>query len=85
MGSRVEPAGLASDQRPAPDIDVKYDALLADRRTLEGPEVFAVKPGQTVLLRLIAASSATNFFIDTGELDATHHRYRRGERQTSQG
>ena len=55
---------------PAPDIDVKYDALLANRRTLEDPQVLAVKPGQTVLLRLIAASAATNFFIDTGALDA---------------
>jgi FtsP/CotA-like multicopper oxidase with cupredoxin domain len=56
---------------PAPDIDVKYDALLANRRTLDDPEVFAVKPAQIVLLRLIAASAATNFFIDTGDLDAT--------------
>ncbi len=55
----------------APDIDVKYDALLANRRTLEDPEVEHVKPGQTVLLRIIAASSATNFFVDTGSLDAT--------------
>jgi FtsP/CotA-like multicopper oxidase with cupredoxin domain len=56
---------------PAPDIDVKYDALLANRRTLDDPDVFAVKPAQTVLLRLIAASAASNFFIDTGDLDAT--------------
>jgi FtsP/CotA-like multicopper oxidase with cupredoxin domain len=56
---------------PAPDIDVKYDALLANRRTLDDPQVFAVKFEQTVLLRLIAASAATNFFIDTGDLDAT--------------
>ena len=56
---------------PAPDIDVKYDALLANRRTLDDPDVFAVKPAQTVLLRLLAASAATNFFIDTGNLDAT--------------
>jgi FtsP/CotA-like multicopper oxidase with cupredoxin domain len=56
---------------PAPDIDVKYDALLANRRTLDDPDIFAVKPAQTVLLRLIAASAATNFFIDTGDLDAT--------------
>ena len=58
-------------EAPMPDIDVKYDALLANRRTLDDPEVFQVKSGQTVLLRLIAASSATNFFIDTGHLDAT--------------
>jgi FtsP/CotA-like multicopper oxidase with cupredoxin domain len=49
--------------------DVKYDALLANRRTLADPEVVRVQPGQTVRLRLIAASSATNFFIDTGTLD----------------
>jgi FtsP/CotA-like multicopper oxidase with cupredoxin domain len=55
----------------APDIDVKYDTLLANRRTLDDPDVFAVKPGQTVLLRLVAASAATNFFIDTGDVDAT--------------
>jgi FtsP/CotA-like multicopper oxidase with cupredoxin domain len=56
---------------PTPDIDIKYDALLANRRTLDDPDVFAVNPGQTVLLRIIAASAATNFFIDTGDVDAT--------------
>jgi FtsP/CotA-like multicopper oxidase with cupredoxin domain len=50
--------------------DVKYDALLANRRTLADPDVVRVRPGQTVRLRLIAAGSATNFFIDTGTLDA---------------
>src|SRR5206468_11796238 len=54
-----------------PDIDVKYNALLANRRTIDDPQVFEVKPGQIVLLRLMAAASATNFFIDTGKLDAT--------------
>lgn len=53
-----------------PDIDVKYDALLANRHTAEEPDVVTAKPGQTVLLRLIAASSATDFFVDTGKLDA---------------
>lgn len=52
------------------DIDVHYDALLANRRTIDAPETFAVEPGDTVLLRIIAASSATDFFIDTGALDA---------------
>jgi hypothetical protein len=31
---------------PSPDIEVKYDALLANRRTLDDPDVFAVKPAQ---------------------------------------
>jgi FtsP/CotA-like multicopper oxidase with cupredoxin domain len=53
-----------------PDTDVKYDALLANRRTLEDPQLFRVEPAKTVLLRIINGSSATNFFVDTGELMA---------------
>jgi FtsP/CotA-like multicopper oxidase with cupredoxin domain len=58
-------------QAAPPDIDVKYDALLANRRTIDNPQVLEIKRGQTVLLRLIGAASATNFFIDTGKLSAT--------------
>lgn len=57
-------------RRPPADIDVRYDALLANRRTLDDPEVVTVRPGESVLLRMIAASSATNFYVDTGALDA---------------
>jgi FtsP/CotA-like multicopper oxidase with cupredoxin domain len=54
-----------------PDLsDVTYDALLSNRRTLADPEVVRVRPGHHVRLRLIAAGSGTNFFIDTGRLDA---------------
>jgi FtsP/CotA-like multicopper oxidase with cupredoxin domain len=53
-----------------PDTDVKYDALLANRRTLDDPQVFRVKPGHKVLLRIIDGSSATNFFVNTGVLTA---------------
>jgi FtsP/CotA-like multicopper oxidase with cupredoxin domain len=56
--------------REAAEVDVEYDALLANRRTLDNPEVISVDPGETVLLRLIAASSSTNFYIDTGVLKA---------------
>jgi len=58
-------------QAAAPDIDVKYNALLANRRTIDDPQIFEAKPGQSVLLRLMAAASATNFFIDIGKLDGT--------------
>jgi FtsP/CotA-like multicopper oxidase with cupredoxin domain len=58
-------------QTGLPDIDVQYDALLANGRTIDDPQVFNVTPGQIVLLRIMGASSATNFFIDTGKLDAT--------------
>lgn len=62
--SREVQAGL-------PDIDVKYDALLANGRTIDNPQVFEVKAGQNVLLRMMGAASATNFFIDTGKLNAS--------------
>ena len=60
----------ATVEEELPDTDFKYDALIANRRTLEDPEVFRVKSGHTVLLRMIAGSSATNFFVNTGALTA---------------
>src|SRR6266436_1724007 len=38
-------------QAAPPDVDVKYDAFLANRRTIDDPQVFEVKPGQRELLR----------------------------------
>jgi FtsP/CotA-like multicopper oxidase with cupredoxin domain len=55
---------------PEAEIDVKYDALLANRRTFDDPEIISVGAGESVLLRLIAASSSQNFYVDTGALDA---------------
>lgn len=55
---------------PEAEIDVKYDALIANRRTLDDPEIISVNAGQSVLLRLIAASSSQNFYVDTGALEA---------------
>jgi FtsP/CotA-like multicopper oxidase with cupredoxin domain len=57
-------------QAPEAEIDVKYDALIANRRTLDDPDVISVKAGESVLLRIIAASSNQNFFVDTGSLEA---------------
>jgi FtsP/CotA-like multicopper oxidase with cupredoxin domain len=48
--------------------DVKYDAFLANYRTLADPEVVKIEPGGEVLLRIINASSMTNFHIELGEL-----------------
>ena len=55
---------------PEAEIDVKYDALIANRRTLDDPEIISVNAGESVLLRLIAASSNQNFYVDTGTLEA---------------
>ena len=48
--------------------DVKYDAFLANYRTLADPEVVKVEPGGEVLLRIINASSMTNFHVELGRL-----------------
>jgi FtsP/CotA-like multicopper oxidase with cupredoxin domain len=48
--------------------DVKYDAFLANYRTLADPDVVNVEPGGEMLLRIINASSMTNFHIELGQL-----------------
>jgi FtsP/CotA-like multicopper oxidase with cupredoxin domain len=55
---------------PEAEIDVKYDALLANRRTLDDPEIISVGAGETVLLRVIVTSSSQNFYVDTGALES---------------
>jgi FtsP/CotA-like multicopper oxidase with cupredoxin domain len=53
----------------APDLnDVKYDAFLANDRTLADPEVIKVEPGGHVLLRVINGSSMSNYHLDLGQL-----------------
>ena len=37
-------------QAPEAEIDVKYDALIANRRTLDDPDVISVEAGESVLL-----------------------------------
>ena len=49
--------------------DVDYDAFLANDRTLADPEVFRVERGGRVRLRLINGATATNFWLDLGELE----------------
>src|SRR3984893_17492435 len=49
----------------APDLnDVKYDAFLANDRTLADPEIIKVEPGTVVLLRVINGSSMSNYHLD---------------------
>jgi|TARA_B100001093_G_scaffold304583_1_gene290409 FtsP/CotA-like multicopper oxidase with cupredoxin domain len=51
--------------------DIVYDALLANNRTLDDPQVIDARPGETVVLRMIAASSFVSWFIDLGDLEGT--------------
>jgi len=48
--------------------DVAYDALLANDRTLDDPEIVRVEAGGRVRLRLINGAASTNLWIDLGQL-----------------
>ncbi|CEJ11413.1 Copper resistance protein A precursor [bacterium YEK0313] len=48
--------------------DVAYDALLANDRTLDDPEIVAVEGSGRVRLRLINGAASTNLWVDLGAL-----------------
>ncbi|OYX41270.1 MAG: copper oxidase [Rhodobacterales bacterium 32-67-9] len=56
-------SGMAMDLN-----DYAFDAYLANDRTLDDPEVVQVDKGGRLLLRVINASSATVFWVDSGTL-----------------
>jgi FtsP/CotA-like multicopper oxidase with cupredoxin domain len=63
-------AGTKAGAAAKPDLnDVKYDAFLANDRTLADPEVIKVEPGGRVLLRIINSSSMSAYHIDLSPLD----------------
>ena len=69
MASMAGP-GTGAQAPAMPDLnDVKYDAFLANDRTLADPEVIKVEPGAQVLLRIINSSSMSAYHIDLGQLD----------------
>jgi FtsP/CotA-like multicopper oxidase with cupredoxin domain len=47
---------------------VKYDAFLANDRTLADPEVIPAEPGGKILLRVINSSSMSAYHLDLGAL-----------------
>jgi FtsP/CotA-like multicopper oxidase with cupredoxin domain len=62
-------ASMGRGGAAAPDLnDVKYDAFLANYRTLADPEVVNVEPGGEVVLRIINGSSMSNYHINLGRL-----------------
>jgi FtsP/CotA-like multicopper oxidase with cupredoxin domain len=80
MGSMAKPTGSMTSTssmkmaapmgQSGPDLnDVKYDAFLANFRTLADPEIVKVEPGGRVLLRIINGSSMSAFHVGLGALD----------------
>ena len=49
--------------------DVTYDAMLANDRTLDDPEILQSEVGGHIRLRIINAAASTNIWIDLGTLD----------------
>jgi FtsP/CotA-like multicopper oxidase with cupredoxin domain len=69
-GMTMAPGMTMGGAAAKPDLnDVKYDAFLANDRTLGDPEVVQVEPGGRVLLRVINSSSMSAFHVDLGPLD----------------
>jgi FtsP/CotA-like multicopper oxidase with cupredoxin domain len=49
--------------------DIAYDAMLANDRTLDDPEIVKAEIGGRLRLRIINGAAATNFWVDLGELE----------------
>lgn len=63
-GGTMPMAGMPGHSMRAPHAnDVRYDAYLANDRTLDDPEVVRVEKGGRVRLRVINGGTATAFFI----------------------
>ncbi len=73
MASMTRSAGAMASMSKGdagPDLnDVKYDAFLANDRTLADPEIVKVEPGGRVLLRIINSSSMSAFHVGLGALE----------------
>ncbi|MBX3355659.1 MAG: multicopper oxidase family protein [Phycisphaeraceae bacterium] len=68
----MEHGASGEASKPAPDLnDVDYDAVLANGRPISNAEVVRAAPGYLVRLRLINASSSTNFTACFGGLTGT--------------
>ncbi len=68
--SSMKTAARMSKGDAAPDLnDVKYDAFLANDRTLADPEIVKVEPGGRVLLRIINSSAMSAYHIGLGALE----------------
>src|SRR5580692_6685473 len=63
--SSMKKAAPMSTGQSGPDLnDVKYDAFLANDRTLADPEIVKVEPGGHVLLLVITGSSMRHYHVD---------------------
>ena len=70
MGRMGQMGGMGNMMAMTHANDVRYDAYLANDRTLDDPEVVRVEKGGRVRLRIINGATATAFFIATPGLNS---------------
>lgn len=68
MMGKMMPGGMMSMTHAN---DVKYDAFLANDRTLDDPEIVMVEKAGRVRLRIINGGTATAFFVSTPGLNSS--------------
>jgi FtsP/CotA-like multicopper oxidase with cupredoxin domain len=68
--SAMDHSKMAMPQGSAMLNDVRFDAYLANDRTLDDPEILRAEPGKRVRLRIINGAAASNMWVDMGGLDA---------------
>jgi len=68
--SGMDHSKMASREPSAMLNDVRFDAFLANDRTLDDPEVLSAEPGGRVRLRIINGAAASNMWVDLGQLEA---------------
>ncbi len=67
--SKMGHAEAAAPMTAMAHADISYDAMLANDRTLDDPEVVRAEKGGRFRLRIINACAATNMWIDLGEIE----------------
>ena len=67
-GGMMGGSGMMSGMGGMDFNDIDFDAYLVNDRTLRDPQIVKTSPGDQIRLRLINGATATNFWIDLGEL-----------------
>jgi FtsP/CotA-like multicopper oxidase with cupredoxin domain len=67
--SGMDHSKMAMPARSPMLSDVRFDAFLANDRTLDDPEILRAEKGARVKLRIINGAAASNMWVDLGGLD----------------
>jgi FtsP/CotA-like multicopper oxidase with cupredoxin domain len=68
--SGMDHGKMATPEPSAMLNDVRFDAYLANDRTLDDPEILRAEAGARLRLRIINGAAASNMWVDLGRLEA---------------